>query len=133
MPAEQRKAIADTGQFLDNLVNAQLRSMQSPWYKFFIAYDPAPALEKVKCPVLALFGGLDLQVPADLNHKAMEAALKEGGNKDYTFKTFPKANHLFLTATNGSPKEYGTLKKEFVHGFLDTMTSWVLARVTVPR
>jgi len=133
MPEEQRKMITDKEQYLNDAVDTQLRSMQSPWFKYFIAYDPAPALEKVKCPILALFGGLDLQVPAELNKNAMEAALKQGGNKDYTFRVFPKANHLFLTATTGSPKEYGTLKKEFVPGFLDTMSDWILKRVTLPK
>ena len=28
----------------------------SPWFRSFINYDPAPALKKVKCPVLAMNG-----------------------------------------------------------------------------
>ena len=34
--------------------------------------DPAVALEKVKCPVLALNGEKDLQVPADVNLDAIQ-------------------------------------------------------------
>ena len=55
----------------------------TPWFRYFIKYDPEPVLQKVKCPVLALNGELDLQVPADQNLPAIEAALKAGGNKDY--------------------------------------------------
>ena len=131
MPQEQRKMITDTAEYLKNAIESQIRSMESPWFKYFIGYDPSPALEHVTCPVLALFGGLDLQVPAELNKRTMESALKKSGNKDYTFKIFPKANHLFLAATTGSPTEYATLKKEFVLGFLDTMSDWISKRVTI--
>ncbi len=133
LPEEQRKAISDKNEYLDNLVKTQLKSSQSPWFRYFIAYDPIPALEKVKCPVLCLFGGRDLQVPAELNKSKMEAALKKGENKDHTFRIFPEANHLFLKAITGSPKEYATLPKEFLPGFLDTMTAWIQKRVTIPK
>jgi pimeloyl-ACP methyl ester carboxylesterase len=127
----QRKAITNEDEFIKMGVEARLRSLGSPWFRYFLAYNPAPALEKVRCPVLALFGGHDTQVPAKLNEDAMESALKKGGNTDYTFKVFPNANHLFLAAKTGSPREYGALKKEFVPGFLDTMSDWILKRVTV--
>jgi dienelactone hydrolase len=133
LPEEQRKVITNKDEYLDNAVAAQLKAIQTPWFKYFISYDPLPALQKVKCPVLALFGGLDLQVPAELNKNKMEAALKKGGNTDYIFKVFAKANHLFLTAETGNPKEYGTLKKEFAPGFLETMTEWVGKHVTIPK
>jgi hypothetical protein len=61
----------------------------------------------------------------------MRDALAKSGNKDITFKIFPKANHLFQTATNGSPQEYGKLPKEFVDGFLEYISGWILNRVTI--
>jgi dienelactone hydrolase len=133
MTEVHRKAITNEEEFIKMGVEARIRSLESPWFRFFLTYDPAPALEKVKCPVLALFGGLDTQVPAKLNEDPMESALKNGGNKDYTFKIFPNANHLFLAAKTGSPSEYSSLKKEFVPGFLDTMSDWILRHVTVPK
>ena len=133
MTSEQRKAITNDDEYVRVRVEAQMSSFRSPWFKYFLTYDPAPALEKVKCPLLALFGGLDMQVLADLNRKAMESALKKGRNKDYTIKIFPKANHLFLTAVTGSPSEYSKLKKEFVPGFLDTMSDWILKHVAIPK
>jgi len=133
MPEAQRKAITNEEEFIRVNVEAKMKPLESPWFKFFLAYDPAPALEKVKCPILALFGGLDTQVPAALNKPAMKSALDKGGNKDCTFKVFPNADHLFLSAKTGSPSEYSSLKKEFVPGFLDTMTDWILKRVTNPK
>ncbi|MGH9388683.1 MAG: alpha/beta hydrolase, partial [Vicinamibacteria bacterium] len=64
LPPEKRKGIAAPAQYADSYVDGQMRAAKSPWLKFFLDYDPASALEKVQCPVLALFGEKDLQVPA---------------------------------------------------------------------
>ncbi|MDP2886572.1 MAG: alpha/beta hydrolase [Ignavibacteria bacterium] len=131
MKPEERKAITNPDEYLQTQINAQLKYIQSPWFRYFISYDPAPTLERVQCPVLALFGELDLQVPAETNKQAMEKALTKGYNKDYQIKVLPKANHLYLTAKTGSPSEYATLRKEFVPGFLDTISDWILKHATV--
>jgi pimeloyl-ACP methyl ester carboxylesterase len=124
---EQRKAIPDVKAWVDNSVESQMNAMTSPWMKYFLTYDPAPALAQTKVPVLALFGGKDLQVPAEANQAAIMAALDRGGNQDHTAKVFPQANHLYQAATTGSPNEYATLKPEFVDGFLKTIGDWILA------
>jgi len=125
MPAEQRKTIPDLDAYADQAVDAAIKMPQSPWFKYFLDLDPAPYLEKVHCPVLALFGELDTQVPAAENKQAIVAALEKGGNHDYTVQILPKANHLYIAAVTGSPKEYTSLKKEFVPGFLDLITRWI--------
>ncbi|HXR38771.1 MAG TPA: hypothetical protein VN776_06745 [Terracidiphilus sp.] len=53
----------------------------SPWFRFFHSYDPASALRKLKIPVLALSGSLDLQVPPALNLPVLRKALADAGNK----------------------------------------------------
>lgn len=131
MKPEQRKAIANADEYLKTRVDGQIMQVQTPWFKYFVNYDPAPALAQVQCPLLALFGELDLQVPAEFNKQAMELAFKKGKSKDYVFKVFPNANHLYLTARTGSPSEYMSLKKEFVPGFLETMSDWIAPRVTI--
>jgi pimeloyl-ACP methyl ester carboxylesterase len=108
-------------------------TFETPWMKYFLSYDPYPALTKVKCPVLLLFGGKDLQVSVNQSEGPMVKALQEGGNTDYTVKTFPDANHLFQTASTGSPMEYSVLPKEFTPGFLETVTEWILKRVTIVK
>src|SRR5262249_976926 len=45
----------------------QIKQVLSPWFRYFLTYDPRPALAKVKCPVLALNGENDLQVPVTEN------------------------------------------------------------------
>ncbi len=128
LPAEQRSAVADVDAAVDAQVNGQLNAIRSPWFRFFLDHDPAADLEQVTVPVLALFGELDLQVAPSVNREPLELALNRGGNTDVTVHTFPRANHLFLTAETGSPAEYPTLEKVFVPGFLDMITEWIIDR-----
>ncbi len=129
MPPAQREAIQDVDAFLDAQVEAQLYSARTPWFEFFLDYDPIPALQQANVPTLALFGELDLQVPPAVNRLAMEEAFRAGGNPDYTIEVLPRANHLFITANTGSPNEYPTLEKVFVPEFLPLLTDWLRARV----
>ncbi|OQA43448.1 MAG: Alpha/beta hydrolase family protein [Chloroflexi bacterium ADurb.Bin325] len=124
---EQKQAVGDLDAWVQQMVDAQMAVSQSGWMKFFLSYDPAPALEKLRQPALALFGERDLQVPAESNRAAVEAALKRGGNADYEIVVIPEANHLFQLAETGSPTEYATLSPEFAPGFLSTVSDWILA------
>jgi uncharacterized protein len=112
------------------LTPAQLQAVMSPWFRFFVMYDPAPALQKITCPVLALNGELDLQVPASLNLPAIEKALKAGGNRDYEVVKLPKLNHLFQTSQTGSIEEYGKIEETIAPVALETMSAWILRHAT---
>ena len=79
-----------------------------PWMKFFLTYDPAPTMRRVKTPVLILTGARDQQaVPEQV--ALQEAAFKEGGNKDVTARVLPDLNHLFVQDTDGFPGNYAKL------------------------
>ena len=95
------------------------------WLANFWTYDPAPTLAKVLCPVLALNGELDKQVDATLNLGAIEAALKQGGNKNYTLRVLPKLNHLLQTATTGAAQEYGQLEETVSPVALEEVIQWL--------
>ncbi|WP_181163714.1 alpha/beta hydrolase family protein [Pontibacter mangrovi] len=99
--------------------------LSSPWMRYYLAYDPAPALQKLKMPVLALNGTKDLQVPFQQNLPATEKALKAGGNKKYTIQEMPNLNHLFQTAKTGSPAEYGQLEETFAPAALEVISEWM--------
>jgi pimeloyl-ACP methyl ester carboxylesterase len=99
--------------------------LKNPWHRWFLDYDPEPMLEKVKCPVLVLNGDLDLQVVADLNVPAIEAAFRKGGNPHVTVRRFPKLNHLFQSAITGSPEEYAQIEETIAPVVLETIVNWV--------
>jgi hypothetical protein len=107
-------------------VSAQAKAGASPWLRFFIMYDPAPALSKVTCPVLALNGELDLQVPASLNLPAIAKALEAGRNPDYEIVKFPKLNHLFQTSRTGQVAEYSEIEETIAPVALETISGWIL-------
>jgi hypothetical protein len=131
LPPGTREGIADSAAFVNKNVETSLAAARTPWVRYLIECDPVPTLHDVSCPVLAIFGELDMQVPVSLNRKPMEAALAKSKTKDWKVEVLPKANHLFLTAVTGSPAEYATLEKKFVPGFLDLMTDWITKRVSV--
>jgi dienelactone hydrolase len=99
----------------------------SSWMRAFIVYDPRPALRRVHVPVLALGGTLDLQVPDKENLAAIDTALKAAGNTDYRIVEMPRLNHLFQTATTGSPNEYSTISETFSPAALDIIATWINA------
>ena len=109
MPDSQRNAITDVDAYIDAQIQAQLTALQTPWLRYFLDYDPAVTLRTIDTPILALFGELDLQVPPAQNRGPLEQALRDGNHPDYTVRVLPRANHLFITATTGSPTEYATL------------------------
>jgi fermentation-respiration switch protein FrsA (DUF1100 family) len=113
----------------EDLIDLQISELTSPWMQYFIKYDPAISLEQVKCPVLALNGEKDLQVPPDINLQAIEDALKRGGNIDVTVKKLPGLNHLFQRCESGSPDEYGIIEETFSPEALDVLLEWIL-RIT---
>jgi uncharacterized protein len=108
------------------MMGQNLNMITSPWFRYFIAYDPVPVLQQVKCLVLALNGSLDLQVPAKQNLEGIEKALQDGGNNMITTKEFPELNHLFQHSTTGLPGEYGQIEETFSPEVLDYMTQWIV-------
>jgi pimeloyl-ACP methyl ester carboxylesterase len=110
---------------LDAMLQAQIKQVSTPWFRYFLSYDPRPVLSKVKCPVLAIDGELDLQVPFGPNLEAIGAALKAGGNVHVTLVHPPGLNHLFQTATTGSPAEYSRIEETIAPAALDTITEWI--------
>jgi pimeloyl-ACP methyl ester carboxylesterase len=107
-------------------IGPSIKAVATPWFRYFLTYDPATALRKVACPVLAINGSLDLQVPPAQNLPPIKKALEDGGNKHYEVDELPGLNHLFHTAKTGSPREYGEIEETMSPVALDKMASWIL-------
>lgn len=109
----------------DDFVKAQINEVVNPWMLNFIKYDPATALTKVKCPVLAVNGEKDLQVPPKENLEAIKNALSKGGNKKVTTIEFPGLNHLFQECKTGLPTEYSSIEQTFSPIALTEILKWI--------
>lgn len=112
-----------------DFVKAQISQMTNPWMQYFITYDPAPTLEKVSCPVLAINGEKDLQVPPKENLDAIKSALEKGRNPDITTMELPGLNHLFQESETGAPSEYGEIEQTFSPDAMKVVSDWIKERV----
>jgi len=116
------------GEALKGKIEAQVQMVISPWFRYFLSYDPRVALAKVTCPVLVLNGEKDLQVDPRQNLPEIEKALKAGGNQQYIVKEFPGLNHLFQTCQTGSPAEYAKIDETIAPVVLETIADWIIER-----
>src|SRR4051812_44311516 len=123
-PAERETRIAG--------INARIDAMAAadPWMKFFFEYDPAATMRRVKTPVLILTGSRDQQAVPEQNPK-IEAAFKEGGNKDVTARVLPDLNHLFVHDTDGFPANYAKLPAPIMMqaDVVEMITNWLVTRL----
>lgn len=108
-------------------VDAQLAQLSSPWFRFFVNYDPRPTLARVKVPLLALIGEKDLQVSAKENLPEIARALRKGGNTRGITRELPGLNHLLQTAKTGSPAEYAQLEETMSPAALTAIADFILS------
>jgi uncharacterized protein len=109
----------------DDFVKLQVNQLLSPWMLYFLGHNPAKNLEKVKCPILALNGEKDLQVPPKENLAAIKQALTKGKNKRFIIKELPNLNHLFQECKTGSPDEYAQIEQTFSPTALVEILNWL--------
>ncbi len=103
-----------------------------PWMNFYWDYDPAPVWEKVKSPVLALNGALDMQVHADTSLAVIQAALTKGGNTRFEVRKLDGLNHLFQSAATGAGIEYGRIEETFAPSALALISDWLKKTLPAP-
>ncbi len=123
---ELRAALA--GSVPEAQIGMQVTVINSPWFRDFVNYDPAPTLSKLACPVLAINGEKDLQVPPDQNLPAIRKALESAGNKNFEVIEMPGLNHLFQTAKTGAIREYSEIEETMSPVAMEKISSWILTQ-----
>lgn len=122
--SEDPMAMSASGQ-----IGPQLQQFLMPILQSFIRHDPGPVLAQVKCPLLAINGTLDLQVPHYQNLPAIAAAMSKGAKPDYTVVAVPELNHLLQTAKTGVVAEYGQIEETIAPRVLEVITQWLKTRL----
>jgi len=130
LPPEERKTQEKAQR---GMVVGQVGLLVTPWFRYFLDHDPRPALRRLRVPVLAVIGDKDVQVLPKENLKAIEDALREGGNSDFTVKELPNLNHLFQTSKTGALSEYGQNEETFAPAALNLVADWILQRTAAKR
>ncbi|MFN4242059.1 MAG: alpha/beta hydrolase family protein [Tepidisphaerales bacterium] len=118
-------------QMLRQRAEAEANNIFTPWFTVFLRYSPQEDLRRVRVPVLAMTGSLDVQVDADRNLRAIDSALAAGGNPDRTTVKLNGLNHLFQQARTGSVAEYGELDETFNEEAIERILRWLKDRLPV--
>ena len=113
-------------------MTTQVKALDGAWFHYFLAFDPAPVLRKVRCPVLALNGTKDLQVWHEQNLDAIKRVMKKAGG-DITTIRYEGLNHLFQPAVTGAISEYALIETTFDEQVLEDMAGWILKKVAKPE
>lgn len=122
----ERKITEISDENLEAYIYNQFQRLHSPWFRFYLPYDPGTVLQKVSCPVLAVNGEKDVQVTPKENLQAIIRALETGGNKNYIVKELPNLNHLLQTAKTGNISEYGKIEETLSPIALQIIGDWIL-------
>ena len=105
-----------------NELNNFLAVLPPAWIIWALQYDPLPALDAYNGPVLAMFGGRDLQVSASRNAPIMKEMLI---NNNSNVVIFPTLNHLFQPAKTGAPEEYVSIETTFDENAMIVIADWL--------
>lgn len=111
--------------FTKNITVENLRNMMktNTWVSYFMDYDPTDNITNTKCPVLALNGSKDCQVPAAMNIPVLRRLLAK--NKKAVVKEYEGLNHMFQHCTTGRPDEYYTLEETMSEEVLSDIVTWL--------
>lgn len=148
---KRRLALMKAGAPFEQVDELQREYEKEPWfaplgkldrgaYEFLKAnafFSPRPLLEKITCPVLAIFGEKDTIVNARESSRVYAEALRKAGDRDVTIKFFPDADHVLFPSKTGGEKEldrsFQRPQKVFAPGYLETMAEWVQKRFVSGR
>lgn len=108
--------VAETRQLL-------LSQDSGPWMKAFLNMDFSTFLPLVKCPVMALGGSNDLNVPAEFNMKVLKSKLPSN-SKDF-IKIYPGLNHLFQHSSTGNPLDYVNIEETMSEEVMNDVCTWI--------
>lgn len=124
---EAYKALLDNMKIVtmdsDKRMERELLTMLAPAYRYFMRIEPEKYIERIKIPVFAAFGTLDVQVPSDANLKSLYYHLPK--NSKHVFKEYEGMNHLFQKAKTGQLSEYAKIEETINLRVLKDVTEWI--------
>tara|TARA_R110001592_G_scaffold362525_1_gene676624 strand:- start:4959 stop:6335 length:1377 start_codon:yes stop_codon:yes gene_type:complete len=113
----------------ENQEDALINQLTSTWMINFIRLDPVVYLEKVSCPILAINGNKDLQVPSKENLEVIENIFRKSENTKVEIKELEGLNHLFQECETGATSEYATIEQTISPIALKEILNWINIQV----
>jgi uncharacterized protein len=130
-PMAKQQPNVDLAQVKQNMmaqIGQQMNQLRTPWYKYFLSYDPGSTWMLIRCPTLAIWGERDIQVIPELNRNAIANLIKRNISIDATLLTLPGLNHLLQTSRTGLPDEYDQIDEAISPEALKTISDWATAQ-----
>ena len=132
-PTDNPKDIIDryAAETSANLPAPALQNLQvvlttsNPWLNYFLGYDPASAIKKVGCPVMAINGDKDTQVDAAINLETLKQLLPV--HEKHLIKTYSGLNHLFQHCSTGYANEYAQIEETISPEVLTEIANWIIS------
>lgn len=87
-------------------------------------HEPGPALGRVTCPVLAIWGGEDQEFPPRVHKPLLEQSMRAARNSDFTLTEVPGADHSFGLVASSFIEQTG-----YAPEYLSTVLKWLTKRV----
>ncbi|MEN8839458.1 MAG: alpha/beta fold hydrolase [Flavobacteriales bacterium] len=111
-------------------VETQFKLLNSNWYKEFVSVVPSEYLSKVRCSILAIGGGKDVQVPLQPNMSEIGNALKKSKGRMFSkrtiqFSRYSELNHLLQPANTGMPNEYSEIETTISRDVLFNISDFI--------
>ncbi len=122
-----------TGSGWDAIAPPLRQQADTPWFKSFLAFDPAKVVGTISRPLLVVQGRLDAQVPAS-NADRLEELARRRKNATVEVARIPGVNHLLVPATTGEVGEYVTLKDKQVSPLVSSaVADWLKKQSATAR
>ena len=104
------------------------RLLSSPCLDVALGWEPRQVVPLVMCPVLILYGAMDVQAPGRENMCAAAALVREFGKSDWTVREIAGMNHAFQRCETGMPDEYTSIRQVMADEVAEDVAEWIKAR-----
>ena len=113
---------ADTSYTASIINEAMIEQSTNPQTCKLLQYDPAVNLKRIKCPMLAVNGMLDLQVDSEDNLGAIARYVPHA-----TIKAYENLNHLFQDCSHEDNRlNYAGIRQTMAPQVLEDVVTWLV-------
>lgn len=122
---EQKLAELFAGTPFARQAAATTHQLYNPGKIELLKYDPEWDFPEITCPVLALNGDKDHQVPVE-NLIPIHKGITANGNAQVSTIAYPGLNHMFQTADKGLPVEYSDIEETICSKVIEDIVRWLI-------
>jgi len=104
------------------------QSVLTPWFFYFIQFNPRAVYSGINIPTLVINGKTDVQVWWEDNTQGIKNIVNDAGHQDIEVITYHQLNHLFQTSESGLPLEYASNEETFNESVMRDIAAFILTQ-----